>query len=282
MTAQQANVAVSVDFDAIALWRNFGATGARSQSRGEFDVNVGAPRLLALFDRLSIPTSWFIPGHTVETWPAVTRDVHAAGHEIGNHGYYHESFDELDADEAIATVRRANRAIEAVAGVRPRGMRVPGGDLHGDLFEQLVAEGFDYDSSLLGGDFYPVWCRARDRHPDGPTVFGERLDLVEIPIGFLTNDWNHFEFNYSAPTFTGSSTPSMVEEIWRSQFDYMYRHCPGGSLIVTLHPQCIGQGGRMLMLERFLDYCRSHPGVRFVRHDTIVDEFRASQSNVES
>ena len=36
-------------------------------------------------------TTWFIPGHSIETFPEETELVVAAGHEIGMHGYTHEN-----------------------------------------------------------------------------------------------------------------------------------------------------------------------------------------------
>src|SRR5579872_3778799 len=98
----RATVCVTVDFDAVSLWMTWGATGARSLSRGEFGARIGAPRLLALFDSLGIQTTWFIPGHTADTYPEPAAAASARGHEIGNHGYVHEAFDTLSAEEARA------------------------------------------------------------------------------------------------------------------------------------------------------------------------------------
>ena len=70
--------------------------------------------------------------------------------------------------------------------------------------------------------------------------------------------------------------PSHVEEIFKSQFDYMVEHVPGGVVNVTLHPQCIGQGLRMAMLERFVQHCAAVPGTRFTNVGTVVAEFRAA------
>ena len=39
------------------------------------------------FARLGIKTTWFIPGHSIETFPAEMKAVAEAGHEIGIHGY---------------------------------------------------------------------------------------------------------------------------------------------------------------------------------------------------
>jgi peptidoglycan-N-acetylglucosamine deacetylase len=279
----RATLCVTPDFDAASIWMSWGARGARALSRGEFGATTGAPRLLELFDRLGIESTWFVPGHTAETWPTISAEISARGHEIGNHGYLHEAFDQLSLDEARAVVRKGNDVLEKVTGQRPQGMRVPAGDFEGSLLKALVDEGFRYDSSLLGADFHPYWCRDSDElTEDGPTTFGERLDLVELAISFTMNDFSHFEFNYGNPLLVGDHPPSTVEEMWTSQFDYMYDNIPGGVLTLTLHPQCIGHGLRIAMLERFLQHCASRPGVRFARLDQVAEEFRAAEAAKES
>lgn len=54
-------VCLTFDFDTVSLWLAQGRTSPTFISRGEFGV-VGAERLLSLFDRLGIATTWFILG----------------------------------------------------------------------------------------------------------------------------------------------------------------------------------------------------------------------------
>ena len=82
-----------VDVDAVAGW--LGSYGGEDSpddiSRGLFAGEVGSPRLLKLFARLGVKTTWFIPGHSIETFPTEMKAVADAGHEIGIHGYSHEN-----------------------------------------------------------------------------------------------------------------------------------------------------------------------------------------------
>jgi peptidoglycan/xylan/chitin deacetylase (PgdA/CDA1 family) len=272
----RATVCLSVDFDALSLWLQWGARGARALSRGEFGGRVGAPRLLSTLRRFSVPTTWFVPGHSAETYPEVTAEITAQGHEIANHGYLHESFDKLTPDRIREVLAQSNAALERITGQRPRGFRHPTGDSTGLLFEILVENGFDYDSSLMGDDFYPYWCRGEDTFTEmAPPTFGPTLDLVEVPISFVTNDFHRFEFNYAEPLLVGHDAPEDVSAIWHSHFDFMYETCPGGTMTIIVHPQCIGQGLRLKMLERFIEYCISHKGTRFATIGAVADEFRA-------
>ena len=49
-----------------------------------------------------------------------------------------------------------------------------------------------------------------------------------------------------------------------------------GVFILTMHPQCIGRGHRVLMLERLIEHLRGHEGVRFVTMQEAAREFRAA------
>jgi len=81
--------AFGVDVDAVAGW--LGSYGGEDSpddiSRGLFAGEIGAPRLLKLFERYGLRTTWFIPGHSMETFPEQMKAVADAGHEIGVHGY---------------------------------------------------------------------------------------------------------------------------------------------------------------------------------------------------
>src|ERR1700731_4312712 len=86
-------VLVGVDVDAVAGWLGSygGADSPNDIQRGMFAGEVGIPRLLELLRRSEITASWFIPGHSIETFPDEVRLVADAGHEIGAHGYAHEN-----------------------------------------------------------------------------------------------------------------------------------------------------------------------------------------------
>ena len=103
--------------------------------------------------------------------------------------------------------------------------------------------------------------------PDGPYIFGPEVDLVELPVRIL-DDFPHFDYirhdNRPSP---GLSAASKVEEIWRDEFDYMYREVDGIPTI-TMHPQVIGRGHRMLMLERLIEHFQRHEGSGSLRSPT--------------
>ena len=85
MAQKEILVGFGIDVDAVAGW--LGSYGGEDSpddiSRGMFAGEVGSPRLLDLFDKLGIKTTWFIPGHSAETFPEQMKDVAKRGHEIG-------------------------------------------------------------------------------------------------------------------------------------------------------------------------------------------------------
>ena len=59
--------------------------------RGVFASEVGNIRLLNLFRKYKLKASFFIPGHSIESFPDVVTRIAEEGHEIGAHGYTHEN-----------------------------------------------------------------------------------------------------------------------------------------------------------------------------------------------
>ncbi|MFN0148062.1 MAG: polysaccharide deacetylase family protein [Dehalococcoidia bacterium] len=272
----QVSVCLTFDFDAISV--KLGARGTASPSeisRGEFGA-VGAPRLLALLKRHEIRTTWFIPGHTIETYPETARAVAAAGHEVGHHNYCHENPRGLSPDEERRILERGISCIEKLTGARPRGYRSPAWDHSPQTVELLVELGFAYDSSLMADDFTPYYCRTGDTaSADGPFQFGPQVPLVEVPVDWTLDDWPYFGLNWQAHHI-GLRTPNEVFEVWAGEFDYMYANIDGGVFTLTMHPQIIGRGSRLLMLERLISHIAGRPGVAFRPLAEVAEAFRAA------
>jgi peptidoglycan/xylan/chitin deacetylase (PgdA/CDA1 family) len=246
-------------------------------SRGEFGA-VGVLRILRLLEREAIPATFFITGHTAETYPNQTRAITEAGHEIGHHGYLHENPIDLSPEAEERVLLRGLAALDAVAGVRPVGYRSPSWDNSPNTINLLLKHGFRYESSLMADDFTPYWCRTGDSiDPDGPYRFGQTVDLVELPVSWLLDDFPHFEYIRLANRVSpGLSAASKVEEIWRDEFDFMVRDVPDGVFTLTMHPQVIGRGHRILMLERLIAHFRES-GAQFSTLSAAADAFRDNE-----
>ena len=275
--AADAVVCLSFDFDAMSSWIFRGQTSPTPLSRGEYGARVGLPRVLELLDRFGVPATFFVPGHTADTWPHLVKEIATRGHELANHGYMHEVPNTLDAATERDVIRRGNEAIERAAGVRPRGFRSPSWDLSPNTLDILRDLGFAYDSSLMGDDFRLYWCRTGDvLHPDRGYEFGPETELVEMPIHWILDDAPYFNFNLQSRT--GLTPASQVLEIWQDEFDYMVDHVPGGVYTLTMHPQIIGRGHRIAMLERLIRHMRTRPDVRFATQIEVAESWRAANA----
>jgi peptidoglycan-N-acetylglucosamine deacetylase len=75
-----------------------------------------------------------------------------------------------------------------------------------------------------------------------------------LPFTWGLDDFPAFEFVTTRNgVIPGLHSPSQMYEIWAGDFDYLHDRLDEGVYILTLHPQCIGRGHRLLMLERLID-----------------------------
>jgi len=266
-------VCLTFDFDAVSPWIIRGETTPTALSRGEFGV-VGAGRLLRLLEQRGIRSTWFVPGHTIDTYPDACAAVHAAGHEIGHHGYLHEPPATLGSrEEEAAVLDRGLECIRRLTGGEPAGYRSPSWDLSEHTVDLLLERGFRYDSSLMGRDDLPYRCRTGDVVTrDGPMRFGAETDLWELPISWSLDDHPQFEYVRRAGTLQpGLAWTGGVLENWLDDFRYLARETERCVLTYTMHPQVIGRGHRLLMLERLIAGL-IELGARFVRMDEALGE----------
>ena len=246
-------VCLSFDFDVMSGWVARGLTTPTPISRGEFGI-VGARRILALLAKYDVRATWFVPGVVIATYPEACRQLVAAGHEIGHHGWSHVPPAALTREQEEAGLIRGNRAIEELCGRKARGYRSPAWDLSPNTIDLLLEQGFDYDSSMMGDDYTPYRARRGDVAPlDEPFVFGELTRLVEMPISWTLDDYPHFEFvRTTDAVLQGLMATAGVLQNWLDDFDYLTRTLEWGVLTYTMHPYVIGRGYRMLAFEELV------------------------------
>jgi peptidoglycan-N-acetylglucosamine deacetylase len=281
-------VAFGVDVDAVAGW--LGSYGGEDSpcdiSRGMFAGEVATPRLLTLFQRHDLRTTWFIPGHSLETFPDQTRMVVDAGHEIGAHGYSHENPIAMTRDQESAILDRSIELIEKLTGNQPTGYVAPWWEFSPVTNELLAERGIKYDHSLMHNDFTPYYVRVGDswtkidyaRRAEEwmkPLVRGEETDLVEIPANWYLDDLPPMMFVKASANSHGFVSPRDLEQMWRDQFDWVYREMDYAVFTMTIHPDVSGRPQNLLMLERLIEHINGHDGVRWSTFDEIADDFLA-------
>lgn len=268
-------VCLSFDFDVLSIWISRGMTTPLPLSRGEFGL-VGSQRVLALLKALGIKATWFIPGHTAESFTEACRAVHDAGHEIGNHGWTHRSPLGMSRDEERSELLRGSESLKKLTGDYPVGYRSPVWDSTPHTTDLLLAADFLYASNGMTNDYTPYRARVGDVVTMfEPAVLGRQTRLIELPVSWSLDDAPHFEVvrtpNWLQP---GLSNANSVVENWIDDFDYMQREQDWGVLTYTFHPYCIGRGHRMMALERLIVHMRER-GAVFMTMCEAAKEFDA-------
>ena len=168
------------------------------------------PRLLKLFDRAGLRTTWFIPGHTAESFPEQTQQVAEAGHEIGLHGYSHENPLSMSPEQERAVLERSIEVLERFSGRRPVGYVAPWWEFSRITNELLLEYGIKYDNSLMHTDHLPYYVRVGDgwtpidyaRPADTwmkPFTRGHETALIEIPGSWYLDDLPPMMFVKKSP-----------------------------------------------------------------------------------
>lgn len=280
-------ICIGVDVDAVAGW--LGSYGGQDSpndiQRGVFAGEVGTPRLLRLFDRYQLPTTWFIPGHSIETFPSQMTAVVDAGHEIGAHGYCHENPVNMTRQQERDVLLRSIELVEKLSGRRPRGYVAPWWEMSEYTAALLLEFGFSYDHSQNYNDFEPFYARVGDAWTKidfgkdaaawmRPLQHGHEVDLVEFCGNWYVDDLPPMMFNKNAVNTHGYVSPRDIEQLWNDQFDWVYRELDYAVFPVTLHPDVSGRPQVLLMLERLIEYWTGHSGVRFTTFEQAADDYR--------
>lgn len=275
-----------VDVDAVAGW--LGSYGGEDSpndiTRGLFAGEVGTPRLLKMFDKYGLRTTWFIPGHSVETFPKEMKMVADAGHEIGLHGYSHENPIAMTPEQEDAVMQKSIDLIQNLSGKDPKGYVAPWWEMSAYTVELLLKNGIKYDHSRQDNDFHPFYARVGDTWTKidysqpaetwmKPLQRGVETPLVEIGGNWYMDDLPPMMFIKKSPNSFGFTNPRDIEELWRDQFDYVYREYDYAVFPFTIHPDVSGRPQVVLMLERMIEYINGHEGIRWVTLEDMADDF---------
>ena len=245
----QAFVCLSFDVDAESVMLAAdpaNADRASLMSHQAYGPSVGVPRILALLDRLGVSATFFVPGATADRHPAALEAILAAGHDVGHHGYLHESLTGTDEATERRYLELGLAALERVGGVRPIGYRAPWWEATERTRPLLAEYGFRYDSSFFDADA-PYWVE-----------FGGRR-LLEVPVAWALDDWERYAF---WPEVTGDGRidrPSTVTEAWWEEIDALT--AAGGTAVLTMHPFLSGRPARVAALERLIERVLAVPGL---------------------
>ena len=122
-------VGLSFDFDAETIWfRTLRQPFLGQMSRGEYGAREGVPRILELLRRYDLKATFYVPGWTADKYPHLVEQMHAAGHEIGHHGYEHEYVVNKGREVELEVLSKGIESLQRITGAVPKGYRAPGGN----------------------------------------------------------------------------------------------------------------------------------------------------------
>lgn len=125
--------------------------GGLRDSTGELVLKQGMPRLLELYYKYDVKSTFFFTGYIARKFPEVVRMAQAHGHEVGCHGLTHDhrdSFDTLSLNEQIRHLNEAKKILEDISGNEVVSFRAPALRVNSDTVQALISSGFKYDSSV--------------------------------------------------------------------------------------------------------------------------------------
>ena len=249
-------VSLHVHVDGQTVWRGLGVEKLVYISNGEYGVRTAVWRLLDIFQRRGLKGSFFIPGWTAENYPEIVRELTAAGHELGHHGYSH-TIDDLGPlpdggwDRAVEEREfdRALNILQELSGREIKGFVPAGGELTPHSIDILLSRGIVYQAQCSADDV-PYWWM----------IDGEPCGLLEVPTHWSIDDAP--QFLYALIPQMGTIKPAAeVFEMWKDDFD-AFREL-GRCMTIQMHPQWIGRPARIRMFERLLEYMQSFDDVWF-------------------
>jgi peptidoglycan/xylan/chitin deacetylase (PgdA/CDA1 family) len=183
----RAGAAVALTFDNLgevtALERGEWPAGAPVGEH--WSVTRALPRILDALAETGVQATFFVEGLNAELYPDTLRELAAAGHEVGLHGWRHEPWAELDPTREHALLERGVAAFGEL-GLRPVGFRPPGGELTPASLGLLRELGFEWVS------------------PAG-AVMEEQDGIAIVPFR-----WEHVDAWYYLPSFAGPPQPSAL------------------------------------------------------------------------
>ena len=232
-----------------------------NESFFEYGSRVGVWRLLDMFERYQVPSTFFCCAVAMERNLEAARAIAAQGHEVCGHGYRWEEYHLKDRETEREAIAKTVESLTRTTGQRPVGWFTRYGPSVNT--RDLVVEegGFIYDSAGLNDDlpYYvqvPTGQSAGSQTPTKPWLV--------VPYSMETNDARFWR--------GGLVSVGAFYEYLKETFDCLYEEgrTHPKMMSVGLHCRIAGRPARSRAVERFLQYARQQPGVWFARRDEIA------------
>ncbi|KAL8807245.1 MAG: hypothetical protein Q9200_004742 [Gallowayella weberi] len=303
-------IALSVDFDAISGHLGTGKhpdNNMADYSQGIFAGKVGTPRLVKLFQKLGLAEkmTWFIPGHSMETFPEEVKMIVDSGSEIALHGYSHEGAYQMTEEQESDVLRKCIELATSLTGKKPVGYRAPLYQIRETTIPLLEKYGFEYDSSLTHHDSQAYLL---PRHPPIvppdfskpasswmkpiPLSTSSLTSLVEIPCNWYGEDETPLSYLPHVNNSHGYVDTRVIEQMWKDRFIWLWENADDeGSeegvndfiFPIVLHSDSSGMAHVIGMIERMMVWLQGWgEEVHFCRYESIAREVKERHQKLKS
>lgn len=119
-------------------------------------MNEGMPKLLDLYLKYNIKTTFFFTGYIARLFPEIVKMVLPYGHEVGSHGLSHKKehgFDALSLEEQKYHLRESKKILENISGKEVVSFRAPALRVNNFTAIALSETGYKYDCSVASQRF---------------------------------------------------------------------------------------------------------------------------------
>jgi putative urate catabolism protein len=234
----------------------------------EYGSRAGVWRILREFECRNFPLTVFGVATALARSPDVTKAFVELGHEIACHGYKWIHYQNVDEATEREHMQQAMEIIERLTNQKPQGWYT-GRDSPNT--RRLVADycegghAFAYDSDYYGDDL-PFWMKVRK-------TSGEIASQLIVPYTLDCNDMRFAlpqGYSYADPFF----------QYLKDTFDALYAEGdPAGlnapkMMSIGMHCRLLGRPGRIVALQKFLDYIAKHDHVWVARRIDIANHWR--------
>ncbi|MBT2686624.1 polysaccharide deacetylase family protein [Bacillus sp. ISL-47] len=150
--------------------------------------DVYTPQILEILKAKNVKATFFVMGQQVRAYPHLLKQIHAEGHALGNHTWYHPDVRTLSDAQFIQTVQTTTDEIKKVTGVQVDLFRPPYGAINENQIETLNQHGYRSISWTIdsndwsGASANEILSRVKPRAASGGIVLlhnfkdGRKLD----------------------------------------------------------------------------------------------------------
>lgn len=209
-----------------------------ADSYGRYNATHGIPRLVSILERHGISATLMTSGLVAEAFPDQLRTYAERGHDIVGHGLAQNMiFPTLSTQDALHSITRTTKLIEAATGRRPVGWISPRVTSSTDIQEMLSAQGYAWHADVLDGD-HPYIQQFRDG------------SILAIPMSVEFNDLPH------AMRF--GRTPRQFVDLFNEALAGI-RAQPAETIILDIlaHGHCYGRPAAAWAIDEIAKICRN-------------------------